>query len=366
MPETVLTQRQLNRALLARQGLLERTATPVPDMIEQLVGMQAQVPSNPYVALWSRLRAFRPEALSALIEARAAVRAQTYRGTIHLHTARDLLATQPVTQSVLARTFTAAFTRRMGGVDPAAVAEAGRALLAAAPRTRAELAPELAPQWPAAEPEALAQAVTFGSALVQVPPRGLWRRPGQARWALTGQFLGAEPDADATADALVLRYLAAFGPATVADARTWSGLTGLRAVVERLRPGLRTFRDDRGRELLDVPDGALPDPATPAPPRFLPEYDNLALSHDDRSRVLAGLGPGGPFPRGTWIGSLLVDGFYRATWSLAEERDAATLTIGGFAARGDDPTGTTDAIAAEADALIGFIAPEAARRVVLA
>ena len=367
MTDAVLTQRALNRALLARQGLLERSDTPVPELLERLVGMQAQVPSNPYVALWSRLRAFEPRALSDLIERRAAVRAQTLRATIHLHTAADCLAIQPVTQSVLDKTFRSSYARRMGGVDPGPVAAAGHALLAAAPMTRAELVPQLAPRWPGAEPEALAQAVTYRCALVQVPPRGLWRTPGQARWAPTRAFLGAEPAAEGDVAALVRRYLAAFGPAAPADVRAWCGLTGLRPVVDALRPELRTFRDEHGRELLDVPDGLLPDPGTPAPPRFLPEYDNVALGHQDRSRVLAGLGPGGPFPRGTWIGSLLVDGFYRANWSLAEERDGATLTVNGLAARAGDPAGTRAAIEAEARGLLAFVAPDApAHRVAFA
>ena len=116
----------------------------------------------------------------------------------------------------------------------------------------------------------------------------------------------------------MLRYLAAFGPAGVADARNWSRLTGLRAVFERLRPRLRSFRDEGGRELFDVPDGLLPDPDTPVPVRFLPEYDNVVLGHEDRSRVLMGAGPGQPWPRGRWLGSLLYDGFFRAYWTLTE------------------------------------------------
>jgi len=145
-----------------------------------------------------------------------------------------------------------------------------------------------------------------------------------------------------------------------ADVRTWSGFTGLRAVLERLRPQLATYRDERGRELFDVPDGPLPDPDTPAPPRFLPEYDNVLLSHADRSRVLGGLGPGPPFPpTGRWVGTLLVDGFFRAYWRI----DGATLTIDRFAPHPGDPAGTLDEIAAEGERLLDFVAPAGDRRV---
>jgi hypothetical protein len=358
----VLDARALNRALLARQGLLARSGASAADMIEQLVGMQAQVPENPYVALWSRLRDFRAEELSELIAERRAVRAQLLRSTIHLVSARDCLALHPLTLPILARVFKSPWAAKLAGADAGEVAAAGVELLAEQPRTRAELSVLLAPRWPEADAQALAYAVTFNSALVQVPPRGLWGQSGQATWAPAETFLDAPLDADTSTGAVVLRYLAAFGPATSADVRTWSNLTGLRPVLERLRPRLRTFRDEQGRELLDVEDGPLPDPGTPAPPRFLPEYDNVALSHADRSRLFNGQGPGLPFPTGKWVGSLLVDGFYRANWKLTEEDGVATLTIDRFTSQPDDPAGTLDEIHAEGTGLIAFVAPDVSER----
>jgi hypothetical protein len=363
VPGDALTARALNRALLERQGLLARSATPALEMVERLVGMQAQVPENPYVALWSRLDGFGAAELSALIAERRAVRAQLMRSTIHLVSARDCLAFHPVTLEILAKVFRAPWLGALDGADPADVAAAGVALLAERPRTRAELAELLGPRFPGADPLALAYAVTYHAALVQVPPRGLWGATGQATWAPAERFLGAPLVGEPSVDDMVLRYLAAFGPATVADIRTWSGLTGLRAVVERLRPGLRSFRDERGRELLDVEHGPLPDPDTLAPPRFLPEYDNVALSHADRARLFSGLGPGAPLPQGgRAIGTLLVDGFYRANWQILEDEDGATLTIDRFAPRADDPPASVEAIAAEGEALLMFMAPAAAAR----
>lgn len=365
MPADVLTPRQLNRALLQRQGLLARSDTPAADMVERLVGMQAQVPSNPYLALWSRLSDFDPVELSEVIAERNAVRAGLMRATIHLVTSRDCLALHPITQPVLARSFKSAFSKQFAGTDVGAIVAAGVDLLAAEPRTRAELNALLAPRWPELDPSLLGLAVTHHVPLVQVPPRGLWGQSGQARWALAETWLGDDLDPRPSTDALVLRYLAAFGPATTGDVRTWSRLTGLREVVERLRPQLRTFRDERGRELFDVPDGPLPDPDTPAPPRFLPEYDNVTLSHDDRSRILNGQGPGLPFPQGSTIGTLLVDGFYRANWQIATGDGVATLTIDRFTPLPSDPPDTLDEIVAEGTGLLAFVAPEASvRRVV--
>jgi hypothetical protein len=358
----VLTPRALNRALLQRQGLLARSDAPAIDMIEQLVGMQAQEPQNPYLALWSRLDGFDPAELSRLLAERHAVRAQLMRATIHLVSARDCLALHPITQPVLARTFTSPWGKGLAGADVREVAAAGLELLAKRPRTRAELGALLAPRWPDADPKSLAHAVTFNTALVQVPPRGLWGETGQATWAPVETWLNRELHPNPTTDEVVLRYLAAFGPATVADIRTWSGLTGLREVIERLRPQLRTFRDEQDGELFDLPGAPLPDPDTPAPPRFLPEYDNLVLSHADRSRMFNALGPGGPFPQGRAIGALLVDGFYGANWKLTEGDGAATLTIDGFVPQPGDEADAVDEILAEGTGLLEFLAPGASER----
>ena len=322
-------------------------------MIERLVGMQAQVPSNPYVALWARLRDFRPAQLAELIETRAAVRSGALmRGTIHLVSARDALALHPLTMPLIARMFRSPFLEGLNGADLDAVIAAGRELLATGPMTRRQLSEALATRFPAAEPAPLAYAVTHHVALVQVPPRGLWKASMQATWCETARWVGAPLDQDADPGEYVLRYLRAFGPATPADVRAWWGITGLRAVIDRLRPGLRTYRDEHGRELLDVEDGKIADPALPAPPRFLPEYDNLWLSHDDRSRVTHVNRVGFDTPRGTWIGSLFVDGFFRCFWRIED----GELQLHDFETRPGDPPGTAEAVAAEGERLREFVA----------
>ena len=181
--------------------------------------------------------------------------------------------------------------------------------------------------WLGRDPSTLAIAARMLVPLVQVPPRGLWGGRGQPTLAGLEAWVGRPIEPEPSLDAVVLRYLRAFGPATTADMRTWSGLTGLREAFERLRPTLRTYRDERGRELFDVPDGLLPDPRTPAPVRFLPVYDNLVLSHDDRSRVVPP-DVGAALPIGQEnIGSVLIDGFIGARWRLRRERRSIRLAV---------------------------------------
>jgi hypothetical protein len=315
--------------LLGRQHLLERSAMPAARMIEHLVGIQAQVPIQPYFALWSRLHDFRPDELASLIANREAVRTPAMRTTIHLLTADDALRLRPVFQPVLERGFQSGspFGRNLVGLDVDAVLAAGRVLLEAGPMTASEFAKRLGERWPDRDSTSLSMAVRYLLPVVQPPPRGLWTRTGRASWTTLESWLGRPIEPVAAVDRVVLRYLAAFGPASVSDIRTWSWLTGLREVVEQLRPQLLVFRDEAGRELFDLPEAPRPDPETPAPPRFLPEYDNLMLSHADRSRVI----PSSAFGRLTgFVGTFLVDGFVRGQWRVAKERRSAALILDPF------------------------------------
>lgn len=291
--------------------------------IEHLVGMQAQNPRDPYYGLAARLEGFRPGELVDLLSKRNAVRAQLMRGTIHLVTATDCLTIGPIFQSVLARTFgSTAFNKNTAGVDRVALLALGRKLLEEKPRTRAQLGPLLADVWPASEAASLAQAVTYLTPIVQVTPRGLWEETGPAAWTTVEKWLGRELPDPSLPDELILRYLAAFGPSQVKDIRVWSGLAGIAAVVERLKPQLRTFHNETGSALLDLPDAPRPDPDTPAPPRFLPEYDNLLLAHADRSRFF----DPDCYPRG-FEGNLLFDGVFAGGWKIARTGDQVRLNV---------------------------------------
>jgi Winged helix DNA-binding domain len=357
MADRVLSVCELNRALLQRQSLARRATAPAAGMIERLVGMQAQVPNSPYVGLWSRLEAFDPQELAGIITSRGAVRMPLMRVTLHLATVNDCLALRPAVQPAMDRVLSSGgvWGRQLIGADLEAVVAAGRQLLEDEPRTTAALGTALHERWPAFDAAALAHAVRFIVPLVQLPPRGVWGMGGQAVWTTVRAWLGREPGDDPSPDDLVLRYLGAFGPATAADVSAWSGLTGLKEVVERLRPRLHTLRDPRGRELFDLPDAPLPDADTPAPPRFLPEFDNVLVAHEDRARVF----PDEHRQRIVRdLGSLmvLIDGMIAATWRVERSKDAAALVITPFRRL---PRAERAPLLAEARLLLGFVAPGA-------
>jgi hypothetical protein len=349
----VLTSRALNRATLERQLLLSRSSIPVVDAVEHLVGLQAQVPDNPYLGLWSRLDRFDPEELSRLMVDRTVVRAVVLRGTIHLVSVADALLLRPLEQPVL----DAELARHrdhaphLFGVDLRPVLAFARELLAVEPLDGRRLRAALAREFPRLDAAALAYACRNHLTLVQVPPRGLWRRSGQVTTTTIEAWTGRQLEADPSIEGVVTRYLGAFGPATVTDVATWSRLGGLADVLERLRPRLRVFRDERGRELFDLPHAPRPDPSVPAPPRFLPEYDNVLLSHADRGRFVTEVDrrrlTAGPRAA---HGSLLVDGMLAATWRV----DGPTLVVDHLRPLARR---TSDRIAAEGRRLMRLVRP---------
>jgi Winged helix DNA-binding domain len=349
----IVGPRALNRATLARQALLRRTETTAAEMIEHLAGMQAQAPDAPYVGLWTRLSGFRIDELASLLTSRRAVRTSLMRATVHLVTASDLLALRPLLLGVLKRGF---LRHDVAGLDLDALRTRGAALMDERPRTRAELGRMLTEEWPGRDPEALAFAASYLTAAVHVPPRGVWRAGGSVALAPAESWLGRPFGRGTSLEDLVTRYLAAYGPATVRDVQRWSGLTRLGEVISRL--DLRVFRDSQGNELYDLPDAPRPDPDTPAPPRFLPEYDNVLLSHADRTRF--GLdGRRVPLPPGNGgrCGTLLSDGFFRATWDITRTDDTATLHVRPFA-----PLADPSAVTAEGLRLLAFAAADTGSR----
>jgi hypothetical protein len=366
MSAEVLSRRALNRALLGRQMLLRRAAMPGDDAgraaaviaaVEHLGGLQAQAPFPPYYGLWSRLAGFRPEDLAGLLTSRQVVRIALMRGTIHLVSARDCLLLRPLVQPVLDRALATTYGRQLAGVDTGELAAAGRQLVEAEPRTFSELGALLAPRWPGHAPNALAHGVRALVPLVQVPPRAVWGASGLARHTSAESWLGQPVSRTASLENLVERYLGAFGPASVRDIQTWSGLTRLREVTGRLTGRLRKFRGEDGTELLDLPEAPRPDPGTPAPVRLVAEFDNLVLSHADRSRVMDEKGRRLMFTRnGVFPGCVLVDGFLVATWRLSRSNGAATVTVEPYRSI---PSRIRDEIAEEAGQMLTFAAPGA-------
>jgi hypothetical protein len=357
-----LSRRALNRATLDRQLLLARAAMPARQAVTRLAGLQAQAPLAPYVGLWTRLAGFRPAHLETLMTERAVLRAHLMRNTVHLVTAEDYVSFRPLLQPRLDRTLAGAFGRRLAGVDLAELARVAAPLLAEHALTRPELARALAPRWPTYDPGVLAYGATHLLALVQVPPRGLWSQGGPAAFMLASAWLDGRdlkpPDPARAAEQLVLRYLAGYGPASVADIQAWSGLTRLREVADRLADQLRGFTGPDGEALLDLPEAPRPDPGVPAPPRLLPEYDNLLLSFADRSRIIpharrVPLPPG----NGATTGTLLLDGQWQGEWSITKSRDQVILQVQPYV-RLD--AADQDAVAAQGADLLAFAAPAAA------
>lgn len=359
----VLSTRALNRALLARQLLLARAAIGVEEALARTAGLQAQLARPPFVGLWTRVAGFAREALVRAAHERRVVRATAMRATIHLLAADDFVAWRAALQPMLARvsrTIAARDARLLD--DAAALAREGRAFFAGRPATFDALRAWLRERRPGDNERALAYGIRTLLPLVQVPTDARWGWPGAADFALADEWLGRlEPATGEALAHLVRRYLAAFGPATPRDMATWSGFTGLREAFEAMRPELVTVRDARGRELFDLPDAPRPPEDVPAPPRFVPDYDNLVLAHEDRARIVAEEHR----PRITAGRNLqvrpvfLLDGMAAGTWAIRRKGRTASLLLEPF---GRLTKQAVTALEEEGDALLRFAEEDAAVR----
>ncbi|WP_329423656.1 winged helix DNA-binding domain-containing protein [Streptosporangium sp. NBC_01495] len=356
MPE-VLSRRALNRATLERQLLLARAELPALEAVRHLYGMQAQAQNPPYIGLWSRLSGFAHDDLARLINERLVVRLSLMRSTIHLVTADDCLALRPLLGPMLAR---GAQGRGLAEVDLDELAAVGRKLVEERPLTFRELGALLRERWPEAPAADLVAGVRNMLALVQVPPRGIWGAGGQAAHTTAESWLGRSQDERPSAEEAIRRYLAAYGPATVMDVQQWSGMTRLGETVRGM--GLRAFVAEDGAELFDLPEASRPDPGTPAPVRYLSEFDNMLLSFAQRTRtrITEEEYRGRVFTiNGIIKATVLVDGFVRGMWKVTEKRGEAILEVELFAPVSE---GERADLEVEGARMLDFVAPTATSR----
>ena len=324
----VLSTRALNRATLQRQHLMERSDGSALQMTEHLTGLQAQMPNPPYLGLWTRLKHFQKTDLTSLMENRKVVRAALMRSTLHLVTAEDYLRLRPIIQPVLARQLQGNYGKKLAGLHPVVVADAAREILQAQPLNNQDLGLRLKEIWPDLDSLALAQTARNVEGLIHVPPAGTWGYHKSALLSPAKIYLAGETAAELTPGDLLLRYLRAFGPASLKDMSVWSGITSLRSAFQEVRPALQEHRDEQGRALFDLADAVLPHPETPILPRFLPEFDNLLLSHFDRSRIMAPAVKDQVFTRNGIIrATVLIDGFVQGLWKVEHTQKGAVLNI---------------------------------------
>jgi winged helix DNA-binding protein len=349
-----LTLRELNRATLARQLLLRRHRLSVPKALERTAGLQAQWPPSPYIGLWSRVDGFHPDALVRAVTRRRVVKATLMRTTLHLVSAKDYLAFGGIYRASRMRELQRRLAALGDDADFAVEGERLAALAAERPRTRPELLAALGmPELRVEErsPWLVWYGLSAHAGLVNGPESSVWRsHTAGGTFVPARTWLGADgASGDAAATHLVRRYLAAFGPASRADISQWTGMA--RSVVDRGLAGiqLRRFVDELGRDLVDLPRASLPPPDTPAPPRFLPRWDNLLLAHDVRTRAFPEeyrrtiIERNGDVPE-----TFLVDGFVAGQWRL----DGGRVRLAPFAPL---PRVTRREVEEEADRLTAFL-----------
>jgi hypothetical protein len=360
MTDRILTLHELNRMTLTRQFLLERQDLSVTTVVERLVGMQAQMAQPPFVGLWTRIKDFKREDLASQIQNRTIIKASLMRATLHLFTAKDFIAYRKTLQPALSAAASDISSRRGAEFDVMLVLETACKFIAEKPRTYSEISEMLAARWPDVDIGSMRYTVRTHIPMVHVPVSGGWCYPGKPQFSLAEEWLGKSLDMEDRTQDLVFRYLAAFGPASVIDMQTWSGLPNLKPVFENLRSELTVYRDESKRELFDLPDGKVtfpPDVEPPTAVRFLPEFDNLLLSHSNRRRVLADVYRSKVFLPGLRVAAtILADGFVAGVWKTTNIKGLAALIIEPFNPL-DDSTKT--ALMEEAENLLRFIETDA-------
>jgi len=365
----VLSLRELNRALLARQFLLKRVALTPAAAVERLAGLQAQWAPAPYIGLWSRLSKFAIADLERSLDERTVVKATLMRGTLHLVSAKDY----PAICVATTRTRTGRWAPESRRIPEGERVHAETLRYARRPRTRAELADFLTTQGLSKELSApmLWWLIATGGWLVHVPPSGTWafRKTGDLVAADAWLRTARRPAIDAAVRLVVTRHLAAFGPATVEDISSWSSIPSpvIRGALKALGPKVREFRDPRGRTLFDVKGAPLPAADVAAPVRYLPKWDStlLAYAPPERVRILS------EAHRRTVIGkngdvaqTILVDGLVAGTWTATAKPRDATIAVTPF---GRLAKADRQALVEEGERLARFIAPESkAQRVTFA
>jgi Winged helix DNA-binding domain len=357
MSQQTISARALNRATLARQMLLARDRMKPVRAVERVAGMQAQVPRPPFVGLWTRLEGFKREDLLTAIERREVVRGTLMRGTIHLVSTKDYVTFRQTLQPALSAALSI-LKDRIRTEDIPAVVKQGTAFFTQGAGTFAALRDQLKRGASAVDERALAYIIRLHLPLVQTPSAGAaWGYAAAAEFAIAEKWIGQPVEANEYPEALATRYLAAFGPATPNDFKTWSGLPAAREIFAALAPKLVVLRDDRKRELFDLPKAPRPDKSTEAPVRFLPEFDNLLLAYSDKSRFVEP-----PYQSRLTTKNLLlpatfmVDGIVAGTWAVTTARQAATLTLTPFGTVGK---AARKALDEEGNRLVRFVEPDA-------
>lgn len=327
MVERTLTLRELNRTTLARQFLLERVSQSSLDVIKHLVALQGQVSNAPYVGLWTRLSGFERESLTHQLEERQVVRASSLRGTLHLLAAEDYLQIHPLLRSTLSANLHR-FARHAQGFEMDRFVKEMQAYIQEQPRTAVELRTKMEEFFPGMGKMQIADSVRMYLALIQILPAGTWGFTGRPTHVQASAWLG-QPfvSSQEGLQNLIRRYLAAFGPASARDIQSWSGLTGLQSTLDVLRPELRIYRDEQGRELFDLLDAPIPSAETPAPVRFLPAFDNLIYGYANRLRVISDAYRPFLSTGNIIVQTFLVDGFVRGMWKIERRGPLATLVI---------------------------------------